>query len=122
MKDLTADMLVDFNKDQHNHGIPKNVEEKLDLFIQHLALSAKNDLEMASWMIFHLIHEHPFIDGNKRTAVFVLDYYLSKKEYFLDNSTKIHIILKYTGPDWAPKKIYSDLYRILSEYNPKFKA
>ena len=90
-------------------------------FLEHLKKSARDDLEILSWIIYHLLQEHPFIDGNKRTAEFALDYYLKKKGYFLPNSRKLQLILKWTGEEWGPREVYRDLRRELLKYNPNFR-
>lgn len=122
MKNITAEMFIEFNKKQHKHGIPIKAKEKIDSIISHLIKSDKNDLGVLSEILFYFIQEHPFIDGNKRTASFALDYYLKQKRYKLDNSTRLHLILKYTTDEEAtPRKIYLDLKKIISRYNSKFK-
>jgi len=121
MEGLTGTLLIEFNRRLHTHGVPKETERRLPLEVEHIKRSAKDDLQVTSWLIYHLLQEHPFVDGNKRTASFVLDYYLSKKGYFLPNTRKLQLILKYTGEEWGPREIYKDLKRELVRYNPSFK-
>jgi Fic family protein len=121
MKSLTAEMLISFNKLLHKHGVPQDSEKKLSSFLQHLSKSANNDLEFLAYLILYILHEHPFIDGNKRTAAFAIDFYLAKKKYFLPRSLLLQLLLKYTGPDWTPKKVYRDLRYYMKDFNPRFK-
>ncbi len=121
VKSLTAEMLVTFNSSLHNHGVPSDTSKRLDEILFHLKKSSRNDLDFLSYLLLYLIHEHPFIDGNKRTAGFALEFYLSKKKYFLPRTLMLQLLLKYTGPDWTPRKVYRDLKYYLSEYNPNFK-
>ncbi|MFA5382867.1 MAG: Fic family protein [Candidatus Micrarchaeia archaeon] len=100
MQNITAEMFIEFNKKQHNHGIPIKAYENI------------------AELLFYFIQKHPFIDGNKRTAAFTLDYYLNQKNYYLNESTKLNLILKYvTDEESTPSSIYSDLKKIILRYN-----
>jgi len=122
MKNITADMFIGFNKKQHKHRIPIKAHENIDMLIKHLLLNENKDLKILSELLFYFIQRHPFIDGNKRTAAFTLDYYLNQKEYYLNDSTKLNLILKYvTDEEATPSSIYKDLKKIILRYNPKLK-
>ena len=116
-----ARLLVAFNKAIQPHGVVAGVEEKLKAFISHVVKSCKNELCIVAWLITYILQEHPFIDGNKRTALFLLDLYLDRKGYMLDNSSKLQILFKLVSPDYTPRKAYQLLKKLLELYNPHFK-
>ncbi|MEM4335868.1 MAG: Fic family protein [Candidatus Anstonellales archaeon] len=120
MKELTVDILIHFNKTLHRHGIPKPTEQRMKQHLFHILNSCKNDLCILSWLLAYILQEHPFVDGNKRTAAFLLEYYLQRKKLFLDNSTKLQLLLKYTNHAYRPSKIYRELFNLLGKYNPNF--
>ena len=40
--------------------------------------------DMAASYLFHLVENHPFVDGNKRTGAMVAVYFLALNNYYLD--------------------------------------
>lgn len=40
--------------------------------------------DMAASYLFHLVENHPFVDGNKRTGAMVAIYFLTRNNYLFD--------------------------------------
>ncbi len=67
------------------------------------------------WM--HIIQQHSFVDGNKRTATETVHLFLKKNGFVLDTSTagKVYISLKIANNEITYEQLVKWIYERLSE-------
>lgn len=78
-----ATSLFALERDNQFKGILKNIYQSFDVVDLYRTIEEK-----AAHLLYFIIKDHPFIDGNKRSAAFLFIYFLEKNQYLFDNQGK----------------------------------
>ncbi len=75
-----ASSLFALERDYQFKSILKNIYQSFDMVDLYRTIEEK-----AAHLLYFLIKDHPFIDGNKRSASFLFIYFLEKNQYLFDS-------------------------------------
>lgn len=78
-----ATSLFALERENQFKSILKNIYQSFDMVDLYRTIEEK-----AAHLLYFLIKDHPFIDGNKRSASFLFIYFLEKNQYLFDNQGK----------------------------------
>ncbi|NLB69107.1 MAG: Fic family protein [Lentisphaerae bacterium] len=87
MEDMASKISVELIKEVHMAAILSGKEDETDLmnlvrdeatlfFIADRSNIIRDSVKQASFLLFNIANRHPFVDGNKRTAVLVAELVL----------------------------------------------
>jgi len=108
--------IVAFNQQIGENGTFNN-ESSLD-FALSIAKTKKNWLYELSYLLRSLLVDHVFHDGNKRTALLVMIYYLEENNYQFDSDQALTTIKKIAKNNITnPLMIMRLIYHVSREKN-----
>lgn len=77
----------------------------------------KQVAKISAIILTHLTHQHPFINGNKRTAMETMNLFLKKNNFILDTTTagKVYISLKLANDEMDYEEVVKWIYEHVKE-------
>ena len=78
-----ATSLFALERENQFKSILKNIYQSFDMVDLYRTIEEK-----AAHLLYFLIKDHPFIDGNKRSASFLFIFFLEKNQYLFDSQGK----------------------------------
>jgi len=115
---LTKKDIIAFNQQIGEAGEFNN-ESSLD-FALSIAKTKRNWLYELSYLVRSLLVDHVFIDGNKRTCLLVMVYYLEENKKKFDKNSLLLVIKKIAKNNITnPLMIARLIYNVVREENKK---